>query len=109
MTSTAPTRGWPPRCFSISICAMAALEERGLVQVSLNVVDHEKNPLYRVLELIRTEAKRWGVEVVESEVCGMVPAAALLDSVAYYMHIAAFDPKQVIELQLLEMLGDNEA
>lgn len=86
-----------------------ALEERGLVQVSLNIVDHEKNPLYRVLELIRMEAKRWGVEVVESEVCGMVPAAALLDSVAYYMHIAAFDPKQVIELQLLDMLGGNEA
>jgi glutamate formiminotransferase len=39
----------------------------------------------------------------------MVPAAALFDCVAYYMHIASFDPKQVIELQLLDMLGDNEA
>jgi glutamate formiminotransferase len=84
------------------------LKDRGLVQVSLNIVDHEKNPLYRVLELIRMEASRWGVEVVESEVYGMVPAAALLDSVAYYMHIAGFDPKQVIELQLLNMWGDDK-
>jgi glutamate formiminotransferase len=86
-----------------------AMEERGLVQVSLNIVDHEKNPLYRVLEFIRMEARRWGVEVVESEVYGMTPAAALLDSVSYYMQIAGFDPKQVIELQLLNMLGDDEA
>ncbi len=85
------------------------LEERGLVQVSLNIVDHEKNPLYRVLELIRMEANRWGVKVLESEVYGMVPAAALLDSVAYYMQIQGFDPKQVIELQLLKMLGDAKA
>ena len=85
------------------------LGERGLVQVSLNIVDHEKNPLYRVLELIRLEANRWGVKVLESEVYGMVPAAALLDSVAYYMQIQGFDPKQVIELQLLKMLGDEKA
>jgi glutamate formiminotransferase len=83
------------------------LEERGLVQVSLNIVDHERNPLYRVLELIRLEARRWGVEVVETEVYGMVPAAALLDSAAYYLQSADFNPKQVIELQLLEMLGGD--
>ena len=84
------------------------LEERGLVQVSLNIVDHEKNPLYRVLEFIRMEAKRWGVEVVESEVYGMVPAAALIESVAYYMQIAGLEPNQVIEHRLLDMLGDEK-
>ena len=84
------------------------LEERGLVQVSLNIVDHEKNPLYRVLEFIRMEAKRWGVEVVESELYGMVPAAALMESVAYYMRIAELEPNQVIEHRLLDMLGDEK-
>jgi len=82
-----------------------ALKERGLVQVSLNIVDYEKNALYRVLELVRVEAKRWGVEVVESEVYGMVPAAALLESASYYLQLAGFDPSQVIELRLLELLG----
>lgn len=84
-----------------------ALKDRGLVQVSLNVVDYEKNALYRVTELIRTEAKRWGVSVVETEVYGMVPAAALLESAAYYLQIAGFSPDQIIELKMLEMLDNN--
>ncbi|ROQ90226.1 glutamate formimidoyltransferase [Desulfosoma caldarium] len=84
-----------------------ALEDRGLVQVSLNVVDYEKNALYRVTELIRMEAKRWGVPVVETEVYGMVPAAALLESAAYYLQISGFSPDQVIEFKMLEMLGNN--
>ena len=85
-----------------------ALEERGLTQVSMNIVDYEKNALYRVVEMIRMEAKRWGVPLVETEVYGMIPAAALLDSVAYYMQLAGFEQKQVIELALLDMLGKDD-
>jgi glutamate formiminotransferase len=85
-----------------------ALESRGLVQVSMNIVDFEKNALYRVLELTRIEAKRWGVPVVETEVYGMIPAGALLDSASYYMQVANFDPEQVIELRLLRMLGGGD-
>jgi len=84
-----------------------ALEDRGLSQVSMNIVDYEKNALYRVVELIRVEARRWGVPVVETEVYGMVPAAALFDSVAYYLQLADFDPKQVVEMALLDMMGDE--
>jgi glutamate formiminotransferase len=72
-------------------------------------VDYEKNGLSPILELIRMEAKKWGIAVVETEVYGMIPAAALLDSASCYMQIADFDPHQVIELRLLEMLGDGEA
>ena len=84
-----------------------ALVERGLVQVSMNIVDYEKNALYRVTELIRMEARRWGVPVVETEIYGTVPAAALFDSLSYYMQVAGFDPAQVIELRLLEMLAES--
>jgi glutamate formiminotransferase len=84
-----------------------SLEERGLTQVSVNILDYEKNALYRVVELIRAEAKRWGVAVVETEVYGMIPAAALLDSAAYYMQLAGFERKQVIELALLDMQVSN--
>ena len=85
-----------------------ALEDQGCVQVSMNIVDYEKNALYRVLEMIRMEAKRFGVSVRETELYGMVPAAALLDSVAYYMQISGFDPNQIIEMRLLESMGDGE-
>ena len=84
-----------------------ALEGRGITQVSMNITDYEKNALYRVVELVRMEAKRWGVSVIDTEVYGMIPAAALLDSVAYYLQIADFEPKQVVELALLDMLNQN--
>ncbi|MDI9371049.1 MAG: glutamate formimidoyltransferase [Synergistaceae bacterium] len=78
-----------------------ALHERGMAQVSMNIVDFEKNAIYRVLELIRLEARRWGVEVVETEIYGMIPALAMLESAAYYMQVKDFDPMQVLELKLL--------
>lgn len=81
------------------------LKEKNMAQVSMNIVDYEKNALYRVLELIKCEAKRWGVSVAETEVYGMVPAEALLQSTSYYMQISHFDPNQVIELRLLDLLG----
>ena len=84
-----------------------ALEERGITQVSMNLVDYEKNSLYRVTEMIRMEAKRWGVEVIETEVYGMIPVNAILESAAYYLQINDFDPSQVLELQLLELMGES--
>ncbi|HIT04910.1 MAG TPA: glutamate formimidoyltransferase [Candidatus Caccocola faecipullorum] len=84
-----------------------ALEERGITQVSMNLVDYEKNSLYRVLEMIRMEAKRWGVDVIETEVYGMIPVNAILESAAYYLQIAGFDPEQVLELRLLELMGKD--
>jgi glutamate formiminotransferase len=71
-------------------------------------VDYEKNSLYRVVEMVRMEAKRWGVPVVETEVYGMIPAAALLDSAAYYIQLAGFEPKQVLELALLDHLSKED-
>jgi glutamate formiminotransferase len=88
-------------------CIGLPLKERGLVQVSTNIVDYEKNALYRVLELIRMEAKRWNVPVKETEIYGMIPAAAIVDTMSYYMQTSGFDPSQVIELRLLQMLGDT--
>jgi len=88
-------------------CIGLPLEERGLAQVSANIVDYEKNALYRVLEIIRIEAKRWNVPVKETEIYGMIPAKAILDSMSYYMQVSGFNPSQVIELRLLQMLGDT--
>ena len=88
-------------------CIGLLLKERGLVQVSANIVDYEKNALYRVLELIRMEANRWNVSVKETEIYGMIPANAIMDSMSYYMQVSGFNPSQVIELRLLQMLGDT--
>lgn len=78
------------------------LEDRGIAQVSMNLVNYQGTPIYRVFEAIRFEAKRWGVEITGSEVIGLTPAQALIDCAEYYLKIEGFDyGKQVLENHLL--------
>ncbi|MBW1997028.1 MAG: glutamate formiminotransferase, partial [Deltaproteobacteria bacterium] len=84
------------------------LESKGITQVSMNITDYERNALYRVVELIRLEARRWGASIIGTEVYGMIPAGALVDSIAYYLQIEGFDSRQVIELALLDRLGEEQ-
>jgi len=78
------------------------LKERGITQVSTNMTDFTKTPLYRVVELVRIEAKRYGVNVVGSEIVGLVPMEALVDAASYYMGLENFTTKQVLEERLAE-------
>jgi glutamate formiminotransferase len=78
------------------------LKERGLVQVSMNMTDFTRTPLYRALELIRAEAKRYGVTIAGSEIVGVVPMAALVDVATYYMGLEQFSIDQVLEQRLME-------
>jgi len=81
------------------------LSDRGMAQVSMNLTNYEKTAIYRVFELIKIEAERWGVEIVESEIVGLVPANALFDSLSYYLRLKDFNPeKQVMEMRLLEKM-----
>lgn len=77
------------------------LEGRNIAQVSMNMVNYEGTPLYRVFEAIRFEAARWGVEIIGSEIIGLAPAKALIDTAEYYLKIEGFDyGKQVLENHL---------
>lgn len=78
------------------------LEERNIVQVSMNLVNYEKTAVYRAFEMVKMEAKRYGVPVVGSEVIGTVPMRALLDCAEYYLQIENFDVNQILEKRLLE-------
>lgn len=80
------------------------LEEEGLVQVSMNMTDYTRTSLQQALELIRSEAGRFGVTIAESEIVGLVPADALLDAAEHYLQIKDFSSDQVIENRLLEDL-----
>ena len=78
------------------------LEDRNIAQVSMNMVDFNITPLYRVFETIRFEAARWGVEIIGSEIVGLSPMKALIDCAEYYLKIDSFDyDKQVLEKHLL--------
>ncbi|SKC85660.1 glutamate formimidoyltransferase [Maledivibacter halophilus] len=78
------------------------MPERGITQVSMNMTDYTKTPLYRVFELIRIEAKRYGVNVVGSEVIGLVPMDVFINIGEYYLGIEGFNPSQVLEKNLME-------
>ena len=78
------------------------LEDRNIAQVSMNLVNFEGTPIYRVMEAVRFEAKRWGVNVIGSELIGLAPAKALIASAEYYLQIENFDyDKQILENHLL--------
>ncbi|HEV3058845.1 MAG TPA: glutamate formimidoyltransferase [Vicinamibacterales bacterium] len=76
------------------------LEDRGIVQVSMNLTNYDKTPIFRVFETVRREAARYGVAILESEIVGLVPAAALLPAAEYYLQIEGFKPDQVLENRL---------
>ena len=78
------------------------LEERNVAQVSINMTNFHKTPLYRVLELVKAEAARYGVHVIGTEIIGLAPMQALIDSAEYYLQIEDFDfNKQVLENHIL--------
>jgi glutamate formiminotransferase len=78
------------------------LKERGIVQVSMNLTDYTHTALYRAFELVRMEARRYGVPVTGSEIIGLVPMDALADTAAYYLQLEHFSARQVLETHLME-------
>jgi glutamate formiminotransferase / 5-formyltetrahydrofolate cyclo-ligase len=76
------------------------LEERGIVQVSMNLTNYEKTPIFRVFETVKREAARYGVSILESEIVGLVPSAALNAAAEFYLQIEGFKADQVLENRL---------
>ncbi|MGE5543117.1 MAG: glutamate formimidoyltransferase, partial [Bacillota bacterium] len=74
------------------------IKERNLAQVTMNILDHERTPVYRALELVRVEAARYGVGVVGTEIIGLLPLEALINSLLWYMQVEQFSTCQVLDL-----------
>ncbi len=79
-----------------------ALEDKGMVQVSMNLTNYTKTPIHRVLETVRSEAARYGVAVAGTELIGSVPLGALEDVVRFYLQTHDFSTDQVVETALLD-------
>src|SRR5258708_33425699 len=76
------------------------LKERGIVQVSMNLTNFEKTPIFRVFETVKREAARYGVEILESEIVGLVPSAALTSTAEFYLQIEGVKTDQALENKL---------
>ena len=79
------------------------IKERGLVQVSMNLVNYRGTPIFRVFETIKREAARYGVPVISSEVVGLAPADAIIDAADFYLQFENFRKEQVLENKLLDL------
>jgi glutamate formiminotransferase / 5-formyltetrahydrofolate cyclo-ligase len=79
------------------------LEDRRTAQVSINMTDFKKTPLHRVFETVRSEAERFGVPVVGSEIVGLVPSEALLDAAEHFLRLEGFKTSQVLERKIQDI------
>lgn len=73
---------------------------RGRAQVSMNLTDYRRTPIHRVLDMVRSEAERYGAEVEETEIVGLVPEDALLDAAERYLQLNRFDRSNLLERKL---------
>lgn len=76
------------------------IEDRNCVQVSMNLVNYKKTPMFRVFEAIKTEAERFGVEVTSTEIVGLVPNEALIKTADFYLRLENFSKDQILEEKL---------
>jgi glutamate formiminotransferase len=78
------------------------LGSRNLAQVSMNLTDFEQTPLHRVFEAVRVEAGRYGVQIVGSEIVGLIPKRALEMAAEFFLRCENFRPDLVLENRLAE-------
>lgn len=77
------------------------LEDKKQVQISMNLTNFRMTPIHRAFELVKLEASRYGISVVESEIVGLVPLEALVESSRFYLQLNRFSTDQVLEKKLM--------
>jgi glutamate formiminotransferase/formiminotetrahydrofolate cyclodeaminase len=82
---------------------------RGQAQVSMNLTDFEQTPMHRVFEMVRSEAKRYGVSPTSSEIVGLVPKKALEQAAEWFLQIESFDSSLILENRLSSVTGGKAA
>jgi glutamate formiminotransferase / formiminotetrahydrofolate cyclodeaminase len=85
------------------------LEVEGQAQVSMNLVDLERTPLYRAFDVVKMEAEALGVSPTWSEIVGLVPERALFDTAARHVRLRGFSPEMVLERQVREAVAGGQS
>ena len=85
------------------------LEVDGQAQVSMNLVDTEKTPLYRAFDVVKMEAEAHGVSPTWSEIVGLVPERALFDTAARHIQLRDFTPEMVLEHKVRAAVQGGES
>jgi glutamate formiminotransferase len=70
----------------------------------MNLTDYRQTPVHQVVEMIRREAERYGVAVVESEIVGLIPNEALVEAATFYLQLGGFSSHQILENRLADLI-----
>jgi glutamate formiminotransferase len=80
------------------------LENRGHTQVTMNILNFKKNPIYRIFETVKMEARRYHMDVPSAEIVGLIPKEALVKSLEYYYAVDKLEmPKEISLDEVVEM------
>ena len=85
------------------------LKARNLAQVSMNLTDFETTSLATVFAAVTKEAAALGIQVVGSEIVGLVPRQALDDAAVQFLRVENFRPELVVENRLEQVLADRSS
>ncbi|MEW6070796.1 MAG: glutamate formimidoyltransferase, partial [Candidatus Thermoplasmatota archaeon] len=83
------------------------LESKGLVQVSMNLVDYEITSIAKAFEAVKAEAGKYSVEVIGSEIVGLVPLNALIDVAKYYLQLENFSSSRILRREFGRIKNEN--
>jgi glutamate formiminotransferase/formiminotetrahydrofolate cyclodeaminase len=90
-----------------NVKGMGVLVE-GRAQVSMNLTNFRQTPVYRVVEMIRREAERYGVAIHHTELVGLIPQEALIDTAVWYTQLDQFEPQQILETRMQDALSTQQ-
>jgi glutamate formiminotransferase len=79
-----------------------SLADRGIVQVSMNLTNFEQTPIHVVFDRVVQESAKEGVDVLESEIVGLIPEAALAGTSPAHLRLDKFSENQILEHRLLD-------
>lgn len=74
----------------------------GRAQVSMNLLDYTRTPVYRVTEMVRREAARYGVGIHSAELIGLIPEQALIDAAQWYLQLDNLRPESILEWRIAQ-------
>ena len=76
------------------------IKDKGHVQVSMNLVNYKGTPVFRAYDMVKSEAERYGVPIIGTEIIGLIPMDALVDCAEHYLRITGFKRDQILENRL---------
>jgi len=81
--------------------------EEQKMQLTVSIANYRETPMYKVIELVRLEARRFGVGVLSVEMIGLIPERAFLDSAMYYMNVNGFSLDRLVEKNVMAHLNEK--